>query len=162
MTIGLAKNRICQALRELVDPTPSKKHIDELWLYFQERCAYCEAPLSREERRGHADHLLPSSKGGTSDLSNRVLSCPSCNGDEKLDQDWVLFLRAKCGDEDLFRLRKRRIDDWVETHAAKRRPIDEDLHRLIELKSSEICLLIDSAAAEVRNLRQEVRHRKNK
>ena len=52
-----------------------KKH----WKFLHEvqdgRCAMCGS----EVERGHVDHKIPTSKGGTSDLSNLQLLCESCN-----------------------------------------------------------------------------------
>ena len=92
MTPGYAKNTMRRALRTVIDPEPSASEIAKLWEYFGSACAYCERPLSRGNREGHVDHLI---SGGTNHISNRVLSCPACNGDEKRDEDWLVFLGRK-------------------------------------------------------------------
>lgn len=38
-------------------------------------CRYCGAFTIK----GHVDHIIPLSKGGTDDLNNLAWSCPSCN-----------------------------------------------------------------------------------
>ncbi len=39
------------------------------------KCYYCKAKLET----WHVDHIVPLAKGGTNDISNIVLACPSCN-----------------------------------------------------------------------------------
>jgi len=69
-TPGYVKNIVRRSLREIVDPSPSKKD---------------------EYKEGHMDHLVSSSVGGSNQISNRVLSCASCNEKEKLDMPWEQF-----------------------------------------------------------------------
>ena len=38
-------------------------------------CYYCNKPLAEY----HIDHKIPVSKGGTNDIENIAISCPSCN-----------------------------------------------------------------------------------
>ena len=40
-------------------------------------CIYCGHPLTLETME--TDHIVPRSKGGSGDFSNRVASCPHCN-----------------------------------------------------------------------------------
>ena len=43
------------------------------------RCGYCLSPQHLVMARLEIEHIIPSSKGGTSDESNLWLSCPLCN-----------------------------------------------------------------------------------
>ena len=50
-------------------------------------CYYCKAKLSKV---WHPDHIVPLSKGGTNDISNIVIACPTCNlrKGAKLPHEW--------------------------------------------------------------------------
>lgn len=111
-TTGYAKNVIRRAMRELVDRSPSKREITLLWEFFESSCAYCGIHLSRKNKEGHIDHLLAASLGGTNHISNRALSCASCNEKEKLDQPWEQFLQRKISDEKTFLQRRAKILEW--------------------------------------------------
>jgi len=46
-------------------------------------------------------------------ISNRVLACNICNGDEKRENDWQKFLAQKCGDDVAACVnRTTRIREW--------------------------------------------------
>jgi hypothetical protein len=60
-----------------------------------------------------------------------VLSCGRCNGDEKRDMDWRIFLELKAPDRATFALRERRILDW---EAANPKPIREHGLEVAELR----------------------------
>lgn len=106
-TISQAKNTMRRALRDLVDPPPSRIEEERLRLYFDHSCAYCGAPA--KPRYGHIDHS--DSRGGNA-LGNLLLACATCNGDEKLDTDWRAFLEAKCPDRTVYGEREKRILNW--------------------------------------------------
>lgn len=114
MSAGLAKNVVRRALRAVVDPEPSKRAIASLWEYFKSACSYCGRRLDKAGRLGHIDHLV---HNGSNHVSNRVLACHSCNGDEKREGAWLPFLRKKAGSQKIFAERKRRIEKWVATQA---------------------------------------------
>ena len=52
-TVSQAKNLMRRAIREIVDPGPSRAEIDELWACFDNTCAYCGAGVER--RKAHLD-----------------------------------------------------------------------------------------------------------
>ena len=54
-------------------------------------CIYCGHPLTSETME--IDHIVPRSKGGTSDYGNKVCSCPHCNA-RKADMDVAQFLET--------------------------------------------------------------------
>lgn len=109
-----ARNAIKRCLKGLIDPAPSKKGIQQLWEHFNHRCAYCGISLEKASRKAHKDHLIAEADGGSNGLSNLVLSCGRCNGDEKLDLDWQQFLKMKCGnDQETYQERLETIENWI-------------------------------------------------
>jgi len=105
------KNSIKRALWNLADPQPSKAEVQALWKHFESRCAYCGTKLNKDKRNGHLDHLVV----GRNHISNRVLSCGICNGDEKREQNWESFLASKCGNDTAkLQRRRKKILDWRE------------------------------------------------
>ena len=127
-TPSQARNAIKRCLTAILDPKPTKSDVDRLWNYFGEVCAYC----GEEAKKGMADkdHLIAHSEGGVNGLSNLVISCKACNGNEKLETDWIEFLRNKCnGNVILFGQRMEKILKWVETNGGER--ADTENHRLL-------------------------------
>lgn len=56
-------------------------------------CAYCEIPLFGTY---HADHMLPLSRGGSSDWTNIALTCPQCNirkSAKTAEEFWLVFCK---------------------------------------------------------------------
>ena len=150
MTPGYAKNTLRRALRAVIDPEPSASEIAKLWEYFGSACAYCERPLSRGNREGHIDHLI---SGGTNHISNRVLSCPACNGDEKRDEDWLVFLQKKTLDQQIFRARRDRIESWHEfTKSQEQSRIDAQ----VQIEIDHAISAFDNAVANLRQMRQRL------
>jgi 5-methylcytosine-specific restriction endonuclease McrA len=43
------------------------------------RCEYCRAPQPATGIRYHLEHVFPESLGGTDDIGNLALACPTCN-----------------------------------------------------------------------------------
>lgn len=111
MTAGYAKNTIRRALRAVVDPEPSEKEVAEIWDFFSS--ALTVVASSRRGCGRVMSILVPATAAGTNHISNRVLSCSGCNGDEKGDEPWLNFLRAKTKDQTLFKNRRKRIEDWM-------------------------------------------------
>ena len=96
------------------------------------------------------DHLM---SGGTNHISNRVLSCAACNGDEKRDEDRLVFLRKKTPDQELFERRRKRIESCYEaTKSQEQSKIDAHVQREIDHAISAF----DSAVANLRQLRKRL------
>lgn len=101
-----------RALKDLVDEVPSLAEQQRLREYFKNRCAYCGG--SAEPRDGHLDHA--DHDGGNS-LGNLLLACKTCNGDEKREKSWEVFLKEKCGkDPAVLAQRQQVIATWRTAH----------------------------------------------
>jgi hypothetical protein len=123
----MAKNTIKRSLRSIVDRELTESEKSEIWQYYSAKCAYCGKTLAKAGREGHIDHLVPTTSGGTNHISNRVLSCPQCNGDEKREEEWQSFLNRKISDRNIREERIQRIKDWVAKHSHGKKPIDENI-----------------------------------
>src|SRR5438270_13853818 len=44
-----------------------------------DRCQYCLMHQSLQGASFHVEHIIPRSKGGSSEMANLALACPSCN-----------------------------------------------------------------------------------
>ena len=123
-----------------------------MWKHFHEQCAFCGKKLKREDRKGHADHLVPAAEGGHNHIFNRVLACASCNGDEKLDHHWLQFLgQVKNATED-FQTRKKRIENWQALHKAECSVEKSDLAKAL-LAAEEAIRAFNKACDRVRAMR---------
>tara|TARA_R110002167_G_scaffold29013_22_gene97062 strand:- start:781 stop:1245 length:465 start_codon:yes stop_codon:yes gene_type:complete len=113
MTPSQARNAIRRSLKALIDPKPTPQQKAHIWAHFQHQCAYCGCPLKPSERKAHIDHLIAESEGGSNQLCNLILTCPTCNGDEKREHAWQAFLLEKCGiDQKKYADRRDRISQW--------------------------------------------------
>lgn len=154
LTSAQIKNFVRRSLRELVDPSPNKDAVTTIWAFFENRCAYCNCVLLRENKEGHIDHLVSASQAGANHISNRVLSCAKCNEKEKLDRDWREFLRSKAPADEDFRSREARILRWVESAAAAH-PLDPALIAEAFAAASEVNELFDSRYKALRQRARE-------
>jgi len=111
-TPSYVKNMISRSLREIVDPSPTKKAKERIWKFFDYQCAYCGKLLRKTQKEGHIDHLSPTSLGGSNHISNLVLSCATCNEAEKLDGAWQEFILRKNQDPEVVRTRIAKIREW--------------------------------------------------
>lgn len=111
-TISQAKNLMRRALKDLVEGVPGLGEQQRLREHFKHCCAYCGGPAGpREGHIDHADH-----DGGNS-LGNLLLACRTCNGDEKREKSWRVFLEEKCGKEPhVFSQRCQAIEAWKSAH----------------------------------------------
>jgi len=150
-TPGYVKNMIRRSLREIVDPSPSKKEENKIWEYFDSRCAYCGKRLNRTRKEGHIDHLVSSAKGGTNHISNRVLSCATCNEKEKLDRPWEEFLIQKNSNKTLASQRREKILKWRRLNCNAN--ISEDILKKIDSLGNEVVALYDEKVSMVRRLK---------
>ncbi len=152
-----AKNYIRKTLWHLVDKQPSNTEIARLWRHFNSACAYCGKPFDKEDRKGHLDHLDANRSANRNHISNLVLACNICNGDEKRETEWQKFLAQKWGeDEAEYLIRSSRIREWQQqcgippeldpaTIAAVERAVQE-----CNAKLDEECNLIRQLLREVR------------
>lgn len=148
-TPSQARNAIKRCLTEVVDPNPTRSQINRLWKYFDSCCCYCGKRLERSKRNGHKDHLVPSAVGGENCLSNRVLSCGPCNGDQKLDADWKEFIASKCSGK-LLRARRRKIEDWVEENGGAGE-LSEEKQRQAAAMFDRVNLVLTECVDELRS-----------
>lgn len=74
----------------------TKKEVEALLDVQQEHCAYCASSLRNHEGRlvFHKDHYVPLDHGGTNELSNLLITCPTCNM-QKANFDAPSFIRKK-------------------------------------------------------------------
>jgi hypothetical protein len=112
MSLPGAKNAMHRSIEALYCRPLNNYEKELIWEYFRSRCAYCDKQIDREHRHGHMDHLECSTSGGTNYVRNRVLACKECNGNEKREQCWQDFIKAKCPDSRTFRIRMNRIVAW--------------------------------------------------
>jgi len=147
------KNIIRRSLREVVDPSPSKKDKRKIWEFFNSECAYCGKKLRKEHKEGHIDHLVTSSLGGSNYISNRVLSCASCNEEEKLDMPWGKFLIQKNPNQNLLAKRKEKILHWQKLH--KKVSLNKETIDKIEKIGNEVAAFYDKKIKMARNLKDK-------
>lgn len=150
-TPGIVKNMIHRSLREIVDPSPTKKEEERIWKFFDYKCAYCGRPLRKLQKEGHIDHLFPASLGGPNHISNRVLSCAICNEAEKLDRAWQEFILWKNQDSEVVRTRIARIREWQKLN--REAVLDENKSRQIERLNELVAAYYDAKVKEARRLR---------
>jgi len=150
-TPGYVKNMIRRSLREIVDPSPTKKDEEGIWKFFDSKCVYCGKPLRKTQKEGHIDHLLPASLGGPNHISNRVLSCATCNEAEKLDGAWQEFILRKNQDPDVIRRSIAKIHEWQKLNGD---PLfDKNKLREINRLSELAAAYYDVKVKEARELR---------
>jgi CRISPR/Cas system Type II protein with McrA/HNH and RuvC-like nuclease domain len=150
-TPSYAKNMIYRSLREIVDPSPKKADVERIWKFFDYKCAYCGKPLRKLHKEGHIDHLFPASLGGPNQISNRVLSCATCNEAEKLDGAWQEFILRKNNDPEVVRTRIAKIHEWQKLNG---KPVlDKNKLRDIERLSESAAAYYDVKVKEARKLR---------
>ena len=150
-SISQAKNLVSRCLRNIIDPVPTTQERKSVWDHFDNQCAYCGMEMSPTARVGHLDHVVPVSEGGSNHVSNFVLSCPGCNGDEKRELDWEIFLRNSAGSE--FELRCARIQAWLDQGTDDQRQLTEIELAVLNRVTGEVKDAISKAADELRALR---------
>ena len=148
-TVPQAKNLMRRALSEILDPGPTSGEVIRIWKFFDSKCASCGSSLTKGSREGHLDHLDSTGPNAT---GNRVLSCGTCNSDEKRDMPWERFLRLKCPDEGVRIARRSRILDWVAQN-----PLPDEREQGPELQAAvahaeSLVEAFGAACTQVRNL----------
>lgn len=151
-TPGYVKNMIRRSLREIVDPSLTKEDQKKIWKFFDSQCAYCGKPLSKRRKEGHIDHLFPASLDGPNHISNRVLSCATCNEAEKLDGAWQEFMLKKNQDPDVARIRIAKIREWRRQNGEPL--LDKAKLQEIEALSSLVEAYYDARVRDARKLIQ--------
>jgi len=146
---GYVKNMIRRSLREIADPSRKKEEEERIWKSFDYKCAYCSKPLRRLRKEGHIDHLLPASLGGPNHMSNRVLSCATCNEAEKLDGAWQEFILRKNQDPDVVHRRIARIREWQKLNGEPL--LDKNKLREIERLSELAAAYYDMRSKKLEN-----------
>ena len=150
-TAGYVKNMIRRSFRELVDPSPTRKEVQAIWQFFCSQCAYCGKEINKARKEGHIDHLVSSARGGSNNVSNRVLSCATCNEKEKLDMPWEDFLAQKSHDTIAASRRKKRILKWRSKH--KMTMPKKEVLLGVDSLSKEVIKLYDEKVQQARQLR---------
>lgn len=149
-TTAYAKNVIRRAFREMVDPSPDKESLSALWIHFNSSCAYCERPLQPGTKSAHTDHLVSACAGGPNHISNRVLSCATCNEVEKRDLPWESFLQKKCDDDVVFQNRKGRIFKWQLLNSSNNPGTKEPLLQYAEELAADVITKFDQKVADLK------------
>ena len=155
-TPSMAKNKIRRCLKAILDPHPSVKDIDALWEYFGSYCSYCGNPICRASRKGHMDHAISSSLGGTNAIHSHVLACDRCNGDEKREELWESFLQKKCPSQDVLALRSKRICDWISVQHKSSALSDPDMQVRANAIIDAALESFEKSVADMRKLRREI------
>ena len=152
-TPGYVKNMIRRCFREQVDKSPTQAQTELIWKYFESSCAYCGTLLDRSKKEGHIDHLISASQGGANNISNRVLSCATCNEKEKLDEDWKVFLAQKVSCETTQIERENRIENWVAQQKQQCVVVSEALLSLADHLAEEAVEAFDEGINNIRSSR---------
>ena len=152
-TTSYVKNIIRRGLREIVDPSPDRNDVERVWSFFESKCAYCGRQLQRGRKEGHIDHLVSAAQGGANHVSNRVLSCATCNEKEKLDAPWEIFLERKVKDAALRRTRSAKIREWRRVAKSVQSVATSEQLAVADKVASEVVALFDAAVAKIRGVR---------
>lgn len=147
LTPAQVKNLMRRGLRFLVDPEPEKEDKRRVWDFFNGSCAYCCKQLTDGE--GDIDHLVSAALGGANALANRVLSCKSCNAEEKRERNWCEFLKEKCTSPDILQEREFRIRKWIELNGGCLQ-LSSELRAILDEESNRTTKEYDVACARIR------------
>lgn len=132
-----------------MDPPPSSKDKKTIRDHFRNTCAYCGAVF--EPGKGHLDHAVP---GGGNHIGNLVLACNTCNGDEKQEKDWHIFLETKAQGEEL-QQRTQLIKDWMSKNPRPKRPALSKHAKRVKQKLDN---LIETFGRECGTLRKSLKN----
>lgn len=152
VTTAYVRNIIRRGLSELVDASPGKRDTPLIWDHFHSSCAFCGKSLRSDAREGRIDHLIAASQDGPNAIGNRVLACGPCNDEEKLDQQWEVFLRSKSQSDAVFEERHQRITAWQNLHPVANQVSHTQLRRAAADKAQEVIALFDQKVRELQLL----------
>ncbi len=141
MSLPIAKNAMRRAVADLLSRPLTPQQKDQIWEFFDSHCAYCDKFVDRMLRHGHMDHLDCTAAGGGKYISNRVLACKECNGNEKRDLEWQSFLRSKSPNGSSFKKRREKIRKW-QKQFPKVKPI------VLYPEAQEAKVAVDAAIAQ--------------
>jgi 5-methylcytosine-specific restriction endonuclease McrA len=150
MTPSKAKNAVRRALWTEIDSSPTGLDSRKLRLFFGHSCAYCGRPVDPKGREGHLDHLVSTAAGGSDHLSNRVLSCGPCNGDEKREMDWEAFLQQKATNREAFETRRNKILEWLDAEAPNAPSVSPEMRKVVDGHINNVISAFDEALAAIR------------
>ncbi len=76
------------ALKKAAKGTHTAQQIREQYERQKGRCYYCQQKVKWSKH--HVDHVIPLSRGGSNDISNLVIACPTCNlsKNDRLPHEW--------------------------------------------------------------------------
>jgi hypothetical protein len=155
-SVSQAKNYVRKTIWKLVDKEPSAREVAVLWAHFDSKCAYCSLQLARAARNGHLDHLEANRSIGRNHISNRVLACNICNGDEKREEDWEHFLALKCrADEQAYEARRDKIMQWRATCAGSP-TIDGKIIAQVEQSVEDCNALLENESKRIRQMLADI------
>lgn len=79
-----------RALKKQAKGSHTAAQLYELYQKQEGKCFYCKKELGHSRNSWHGDHYIPLSKGGSNDISNIVIACPTCNHKKnaKLPDEW--------------------------------------------------------------------------
>lgn len=150
------KSIIRSGLRQLLDPDPKQADRLRVWEFFDYRCAYCGVEL--EHGNSDLDHLIPSSRAGSNHISNRVISCKTCNSKEKREMEWKDFLKKKCPNDQVLADRQFKIEEWIRLNGDA--PVlPEETRRLLESEYKRVTAEYDVACRRIRSARRSLEMR---
>jgi len=88
-------------------------------------------------------------------MSNRVLSCATCNEKEKLDAPWEEFLSKEISDKNLLNKRKKKILKWQRENGAFASRVDVKILATIDSLGNKVIDCYDQSVLEIRKLRDD-------
>ena len=152
----MAKNQIKRSLLQVIDTPPTKAQKQQIWHYFNNECAYCGIAIDPDGRQGHLDHLLSVQDGGSNEIYNFVLACNICNGDEKREMPWRIFLKSKCKDlsKTICAERLTRIEKWQQQSIISQ--LDTDFIDKINVIIEQAKINFDESVQQMRELRDAI------
>lgn len=144
-----ARNAIKRALAHVVGLRFSKSYKASCREHFAHFCAYCGEKIPIGSRKGHLDHAV--ALAARVNQYHLVYACAGCNGDEKRDESWELFLTRKCdGDAETIHLRKQKILDWFQQVPPA--AITKELTNALRQAEKQAIDSFDKAAEQLREL----------